>query len=94
MKHIILALLLTASMGATAQSWTSLALEGNATKPGAVYAAVCNACLGGSYSNDTGYWACTDAPQDGQTPCWDALKQAAMDKYTGCLLYTSPSPRD
>jgi len=78
---LVLALVLATS--AQAQTWKSLALEGNATKAGAVYAAVCNACMDGDYNNDTGYWACTDAPNDGQTPCWDALKEAAVGKYQG-----------
>jgi len=83
MKKVIAIVLLLAATSLQAQTWTSLALQGDATKPGAVYAAVCNACMDGSYNNDEGYWACTDAPQDGQTPCWDAIKQAVMDKYTG-----------
>ena len=80
---VIVLLTLLAVSNVQAQSWKSLFLQGDATRAGAVYAAVCQACYSGSYNNDRGLWACTDAPHDGETPCLDALQQALASRYRG-----------
>ena len=86
MKQIILAVLLTASMGAYADTttWKQFLMEGNATKVGAVYAATCSACMGGDYvSYTTGNWQCVNTPEGQGKACASKLLQALAGKYTG-----------
>ena len=85
MKKILIVTALTLLIASSVQAQNWIEFE-NKTKGGAVYAALCNACLGGTYNNDNfGYWSCTDAPQDGDTPCFDALRQALAnsEEYGG-----------
>lgn len=60
----------------SAQSWADLYEDGNATYVGGFYAAVSYACLGTSYTNDSGYWASGDATIQYQKGCARAIYDA------------------
>jgi len=86
MKSILLALLLTASMGAYAETttWGEAYLQGETTKVGAVYAAICNACMGGDYiSQSTGSWQCVAVPEGQGRECASKLVEAMLGNYEG-----------
>ena len=78
MKSLIATVLLMIATNANAQNWITFPHK---TKAGAVYAAVCKACIGGSYNNDnSGYWACTDAPEGANRACLESIIDALQNR--------------
>ena len=65
-----------------AQSWGSLAKEGNATYVGGFFAAVLYACLKTDYTNDTGYWASGKATIPYEKGCAKAIYDAMFGEVT------------
>ena len=74
MKILLLLLLLTTS--AQAEIWITY---DNKSYLGGYYFAVCNICNSGSYNNDLGYWACTDADKVYEKGCAKGIWQAIMN---------------
>ena len=65
-------------------TWKQFLMQGNATKVGAVYAATCNACMGGDYvSHSVGYWQCDNTPDGQGRACASAIVKAIMGKFEG-----------
>lgn len=82
MKSVIAIMLLMFAMNVQAQSWASLAKEGNATYVGGYFAVVSYACLKTNYTNDSGVWASGKATIPYEKGCAQGIWDAMLNRVT------------